>query len=157
MKYLLVITFLAVSLTVGCDAPGGTSSDPVVNVKDDDEAMTAAVAKATNNLPLFIKKWKQAPTAGDYSVKIGVKTIDDSLEHIWFEPIEFTDTEFTGICGNDPAKVPDLKLGDKRTFSRNDISDWMILNGQTCYGGYTIRVLSELQPDKAPPFEFKDL
>ena len=64
--------------------------------------------------------------------------------------------EITGECANDPEKIPGLKLGDVRTVTRNDVSDWMIVVGNKCFGGYTIRVLAERDPDAAPPLEFVD-
>ena len=157
MKYFTALLLFSLAVSIGCDGADSTVADPVVYVEDDNDAMEAAKIKAKGTLSKFIMKWEQDPVPGGCSVKIGVKTIDDDLEHIWFEPLNFTEAEFTGICANDPAKVANLKLGDKRTFPRNAISDWMILDGDTCYGGYTIRVLSEMEPENAPPFVFKDL
>ena len=138
----------------GCDSE--SSSDPVVNVEATDEAMNGAVEKAQQTFPQFLKHWKTMPS-DSVGVKVGLSTSDDEVEHIWFEPITITDTEVSGICANDPNKIPNLKLGDKRTFGRSEVSDWMILVGDKCYGGYTIRVLSQMEPENAPPFAFLDL
>ena len=117
--------------------------------------MNKAIETAKSTFNQFLKNWETMP-GSSVSVKFGVPTSDDSIEHIWFQPTEITETSITGICGNDPANVPDLKLGDQRTFKRSEMSDWMILVGNKCYGGYTIRVLSKMEPENAPPFEFVD-
>ena len=118
--------------------------------------MNAAIETARQTFPQFLKSWKSMPSDG-VSVKVGLPTSDDDIEHIWFEPITITDTDVIGICGNDPNKIPNLKLGDRRKFSRSEVSDWMILVGDKCYGGYTVRVLSQMEPENAPPFTFLDL
>ncbi len=154
MKDLSIICCLVACITTaGCNT--STQSDPVVKVEHDNEKMNAAMEKARDTFPLFLRNWKTMPNDGA-SVKIAVPTPDDSLEHIWFEPITITNDEVTGTCANDPANVPGLKYGDKRTFKRSDISDWMIMVGRKCYGGYTIRVLCEIEPEGAPPLEFAD-
>lgn len=61
-----------------------------------------------------------------------------------------------GKCANDPVDVPGLGMGDIRKVTRADVSDWMIVVGNQCYGGYTIRVLAKRDPDAVPPLEFVD-
>jgi len=136
---------------VSCSS--STVSDPVINVEDSDQAMNAAISTARQTFPQFLANWQTKPNDGA-SIKFGVPASDGSLEHIWFEPTNITETEITGVCGNDPAQVPGLKLGDTRTFKRSELSDWMILDGTKCYGGYTIQVLVKMEPENAPPLEF---
>ena len=59
-------------------------------------------------------------------------------------------------CANDPENIAGLRFGDVRTVDRSQVSDWMIMENGECYGGYTIRVLSELDPANAPPLKFVD-
>ncbi|CAD75675.1 YegJ family protein [Rhodopirellula baltica] len=141
----------------GCsESPIADSSvPPVVSIEDDDSEMNAAIAKAQETLSFFENNWKTMDSDG-YSLKFAMPTSGGELEHIWFSPIKFEGDEITGECANDPEDIPNLKLGDVRTVTRNDVSDWMIIVGKKCYGGYTIRVLSEREPDVAPPLEFVD-
>ncbi len=147
---LIALCSLAFS---GCDA--GRRGDPVVKFSQDNEAMQAAIETAQRTFPQFLARWQTLPSDA-VSVKVGLPTTDGEVEHIWFEPIAITETEVTGVCGNQPNKIADLKLGDKRTFRRSEVSDWMILVGSTCYGGYTVRVMSKLDPANAPPFTFAE-
>ena len=117
--------------------------------------MEAAIKTAQKTFGQFLEKWDTMPNDG-VSVKFGIPSSDDSLEHIWFQPTEITDSEITGVCGNEPARVPGLKLGDTRTFKRSELTDWMILDGTDCYGGYTIRVLARMEPENAPALNFVD-
>ncbi|WDQ18409.1 DUF2314 domain-containing protein [Rhodopirellula sp. P2] len=159
MIHKLLVGFVASTLIAFCgcsESPTPNSSvSSVVNVEDDDSEMNAAIAKAQETLSFFENNWKTMGSDA-YSLKFALPTSDGELEHIWFTPIKIEGDEITGECANDPENIPNLKLGDARTVTRSDITDWMIIVGQKCYGGYTIRVLSEREPDVAPPLEFVD-
>lgn len=118
--------------------------------------MFAAINTAKETLGFFEKNWKTMENDG-YSLKFALPTPDGELEHIWFSPTRIQGDRITGECANDPVSIPGLKIGDTRTVTREDISDWMILVGNKCFGGYTIRVLAKRDPDAAPPLEFADL
>lgn len=145
--------FLASCYLVGCNS--SQTGDPVVGVEDTDASMNAAMETAKQTFPLFVDRW-QSMASDSVGVKISLPTTDGAKEHIWFEPTEISGTQITGVCANAPNKIADLKLGDERTFNQSEITDWMILVGNRCYGGYTIRVLSEMEPENAPPFTFHD-
>lgn len=69
------------SIRLGCQ-----SGDPVVSVDESNEEMNKAMETARSPFPQFVKKWK-APSNMATSVKFGLPTRDDRVEHIWFEPI----------------------------------------------------------------------
>ena len=158
-KYLLCPSVLLVTIVFyGCtDSAIPNSSGPgVVNVEEDDIEMNAATAKAKETLSLFEENWQTMNSDG-YSLKFSLPTSNGELEHIWFSPTQIEGDKFTGECANNPVNIPGLSIGDTRTVSRNQVSDWMIVVGRKCFGGYTIRVLAERDPKNAPPFEFADL
>lgn len=148
---------LSLAMIVGCNnsPDGGTTARGVVNVEDDDSEMIAAIDTAKNTFEFFEKNWKTMESDG-YSLKFALPTTDGELEHIWFSPTKIQGDRITGECANDPANIPGLKIGDIRTVSRDDVSDWMIVVGNKCFGGYTIRVLAKRDPSAAPPLEFMD-
>lgn len=117
--------------------------------------MMAAIETAQKTFPFFEQNWKTIDCDG-YSVKFAMPTPNGAEEHIWFSPTEIQADQITGVCANDPVMVPGLEVGDTRTVARESISDWMIVIGNRCIGGYTIRVLSERNPDEAPPLQFED-
>lgn len=150
--------FLVSCLVSGCDhTPEGGGQAAVVHVEEDDAEMSAAIATAQETFGFFEANWKTMPNDG-YSLKFALPTghDDGALEHIWFSPTEINGDQITGECANDPENIPGLKLGETRTVARSDISDWMIVVGNQCYGGYTIRVLATRDPALAPPLEFVD-
>lgn len=144
---------------VGCGAGSGPADAepvaPVVEVAEDDREMAAAIATAQQSLGFFEKIWETMETDG-YSLKFAMPTAAGGVEHIWFTPTKIDGDRFTGECANHPVDIPGLQVGDERTVPRDQVSDWMILIGGKCYGGYTIRVLAARNPDQAPPLEFVD-
>jgi uncharacterized protein YegJ (DUF2314 family) len=139
------------SLFWGCDTASSRREvqQGVVNVAD------AAREKAKETFAQFEQNWKRTDIEG-FSIKLAMKTDSGDLEHIWFTPSQIDDKQVTATCANDPISISGLKFGDVRTVDRSAVSDWMILENGKCYGGYTIRVLSERDPSNAPPLKFAD-
>ena len=149
-SWILIPVMMFTAISLGCQ-----SGDPVVSVDESNEEMNKAMETARSTFPQFIKNW-EAPSNMATSIKFGLPTRDDRVEHIWFEPIEINGDSIKASCGNDPVNIDGLKLGDVRTFKASELSDWMILSGNKCYGGYTVRVMAKMDPKNAPPFEFAD-
>lgn len=155
MKLRFSVLFVAIICLglIGCETQ--ELGDPIVGFESDDSEMVRAVSTARNTLEKFESKWKSMKY-DDVGIKIAVPTVDDGVEHIWFTPVEISATEVTGICANSPVNVQGLQAGDTRTYPKSDVSDWVILVGEKCYGGYTMRVMSKRQPKMAPPYEYVD-
>ena len=148
---------MTLPLILGCSNSAGESDSApgVINVEVNDADMNAAMETALGTFSFFEENWQTMENDG-YSLKFALPTTDGEVEHIWFSPTSIQGDKITGECANDPVKVAGLKLGGIRTVARDDISDWMIIVGNQCYGGYTIRVLAKRDPDAAPPLEFMD-
>ena len=146
---------LAVCLLLGHN--GHADENPsVIYVDKEDKEMNAAIAKAQETKELFFKNFNLIPGAS-YSVKFPLATNDGDHEHIWFTPLEIKADTIVAQCDNEPRDIPDLKLDDIRELPKAKLSDWMIFSRGVCYGGYTIRVLAERDPDNAPPLRFAEL
>ncbi|MEP3479484.1 MAG: DUF2314 domain-containing protein [Fuerstiella sp.] len=139
---------LLLLIAAGCGSP----NPAVISVDENDTAMNEAIAEAKQTFGFFIEHW-QTMESDSAAFKVHVK-VDDGAEHIWFTPVSVNQDQLVGICANEPIDIAGLKMGDQRTFSCDDLSDWMILDGDQCHGGYTIEVMSQLSPQDAPPFEF---
>ncbi len=153
----LVTTLVAFAVSMGCSESPNSSSGGigVIDVAGDDADMNAAIAKAQETFDFFEANWETMDSDG-YSVKFALPTADGQFEHIWFSPTKIAGNQVTGECANDPRGIPELKLGDVKTVDRSAVTDWMIVQGNKCYGGYTIRVLSKQSPEAVPNFTFVD-
>ncbi|MCC9644460.1 DUF2314 domain-containing protein [Rhodopirellula sp. JC740] len=154
----IFVFVVLLNLALGCNQPveQTTESSNFIKVEGDDPEMDSAIETAQETFDYFRKHW-QDPSFDGYSVKFALPTPDDDLEHIWFEPTAIDGDQITASCANDPVNLPDLQYGDSRTVGLDSLSDWMLVKGNQCYGGYTIRVLTKRSPEAAPPLEFMDV
>lgn len=105
--------------------------------------MNEAMQRGNETLPWFIEQWDADPSR-EPSIKVGFETRDGGREYIWFVPMGYADGTFQARCANDPRYVDGLSLGDMRQVDTADIVDWMIRDGSTWYGAYTVRVFEDL-------------
>lgn len=60
-------------------------------------------------------------------IKIGLPIDNENnFEHIWFELIELNEDQFKAKLLQEPYDVKDIHEGDERTFTVNDITNWLI-------------------------------
>ena len=115
---------------------------PVVQTLPDDPEMAAAVRKAKATLDDFIGELKK-PGKRQFYIKTSYPTKSGNLEFIWIESVSSASGKFRGIIGNEPLDIANLKLGDSVDVKREDVSDWMIMDGDKMLGGYTAKLLLE--------------
>ncbi len=144
------------TLLTACGNESADVNPAVIDVESTDQRLNTAIDKARRTVGFFIENYRSLKNAG-YSMKFAVDTADGGIEHIWFNPIEIDGDQIKAECANEPRNIPGLKPGDVRTLSKSQMSDWMIVVGNRCYGGYTIQVLAAKDPAAAPPYEFVDI
>lgn len=131
-----------------------TDEHSVINVESDDEEMNQAIEKAKATFYQFLENWQGEEV--EYSLKFAMATSTDGVEHIWFNPLQIQDGTIVAVCANEPVNIPDLNYGDERVLGLSELSDWMIVKDGKCYGAYTLRVLTKLDPTLSERFEFAD-
>jgi len=107
--------------------------------KFDEKQMDAAIAKAKSSVQDFIDEL-QAKNADSYSVKAPI-TDKHGTEHFWVTDVTYKDGAFSGLIGNDPGIVKNVKFGQPWTIKKEDISDWMYIKNEMIHGGFTIEPL----------------
>lgn len=140
---LLALAFVSAPVSYAVD-------DPVIDVPNDDAEMNAAMAKARKTLPEF---WRQFDKPGEgingFCLKVRISSGKNS-EHFWLRDIRREGKKYSGIIDNDPAIVKTVKIGDRYTFTDEQISDWSFMRNGKIVGNQTARVLvKRLPPDQA--------
>lgn len=152
MKYVIICIVVPLLLT-GCSKEQADDEPSVVDVESTDTLMNAAIERARRTVDIFIENYRTMENDG-YSMKFGLITADGGVEHIWFNPIEINGDEIKAECANEPRNITGLKVGDVRTFKKSQVTDWMIVVGNKCYGGFTIQVIAAKDPSNMPLYEF---
>ncbi len=60
-------------------------------------------------------------------IKIGLKCDNgEGMEHIWFELLEINNDLLKVKLIQEPYNISNIKIGDEKTYSKEDITDWLI-------------------------------
>ncbi len=145
MRTVTISLTLVVLLFAGC---GGRSDDPVISVDAKDEKMNAAIAHAQSTVEGFVERLQNPkPTDEGFSVKKKIEDGDD-VEHFWLSDISYSNGTFTGLIGNDPQSVRNVKFGQRIQVNSTEITDWMYLDKGKLVGNFTLRVLLDHMPEE---------
>ncbi len=120
------------------------SESRVIPVAKSNQAMADAIDRARETLPVFFKAL--AEPYGDkenFALKVAIKD-GTQVEHKWLVDLKHEGGQWSGVFHNLPFAVSTVKKGQRFMISHNNISDWMYLQDQKIYGGYTVRVLAEM-------------
>ena len=131
------------------------AADPTITFAPDDPEMSAAIkaARATLDNVLERKATGGIP-AEALSLKIAIPKEGGGTERIYVNGIvQIDETTFEGLIANDPKALPDMKMGDRYRFTRDQIADWLFVANGQMHGSYTLRVmLPKLPKDQADRF-----
>lgn len=120
---------------------------PVIQVSDDDPRLTKAVQEARDTFHEFAAAFENRKDGDDiYAVKAPV-TSGDNTEFIWVNVTAIENGIIYGTLGNDPVDLGDLRDGDAVRVEVSDLNDWMYHEEDNLRGGYTVKVLTEIQAE----------
>lgn len=156
MRKLFPVILALVLLLAACNPVPAGEQGNVVKVAGDDAAMNAAIQRAQETLPQFIDAL-QYPDVPDlyYSIKVEYPYGNDGgSEHLWVGNLAYNGGRFTGLLENEPVYVENLQMGDSVVVDPKDVTDWMIVDGEQIYGGFTIYVLrAKMTDDERKKFD----
>lgn len=120
--------------------------DGIAYVKKDDAEMAAAMRRAREMLPEFLKLARAPrPTMRAFSVKVAVVEGDET-EFFWVAPFEQRKNEFSGRINNTPQLVKKVRFGQTITFREDEIVDWLYQDSGKMIGNFTACVLLSREP-----------
>jgi uncharacterized protein YegJ (DUF2314 family) len=118
--------------------------DEIVHMEDEAPAMRKAFEVARSGLDEFLKLAKNPPDHySSFALKVAVSQAGNT-EYFWVT--DFTakgGTQFTGEINNEPRLVKTVKLGQRYSFSRTQIVDWIYMDEaeQKMVGNFTMCAL----------------
>jgi uncharacterized protein YegJ (DUF2314 family) len=146
MKHHLLFALVIVCLG-GCNK----KPDTLITSGYDEKEMDAAIARARGEVDRFIAELER-PTGENHAVKAPIQDAGQT-EHFWLTEVRYQNGQFEGTINNEPGIVKNVKLGQKWTIKKADISDWMFMRGGKMHGNYTMRpLLKAMPPDDAAKF-----
>jgi len=126
---------------------------PTLSFSVEDEEMNAAMAAARASFGGLAERMdKLRARNAVVSIKIPL-TSGENTEHIWLGDPEIRDGEVHGALGNVPLHGTH-EIGDLVSAPVAVISDWMVVDGDRLYGGYTIIVgRARMLPEERAAFD----
>ena len=112
----------------------------------DEQEMDAAIARARKEVDSFIAELSKR-NGTDFAVKVPIKDKEE-VEHFWLTDIIYRDEKFHGVIGNEPGVVTNVKMGQKWSVKKSEISDWMFMRDGKMHGNYTVRPLLKTMPEE---------
>ena len=145
---ILVLALLALA---ACGPNGGSKTIyregqvPVTSVNSDDPEMEAAIQKAQDSLDQFIAEMAK-PGKRQFGIKAAIET-PEGTEHIWVANVSYADGMFKGVFANEPLRIPGKHELDPVEVKWEDVSDWLIMDGDRMTGGFTQKVLEKREAE----------
>lgn len=149
MRYLgLIVALLALSVesTRTETLLERAKRDGIAYVEKNDAEMAAAMRRARETLPEFLKLARAPrPMTRGFAVKVAISEADDT-EFFWIAPFVQRKNEFSGQVNNTPQLVKKVRLGQTITFKEDEIVDWLYQDGGRMHGNFTACVLLKREP-----------
>jgi uncharacterized protein YegJ (DUF2314 family) len=122
-------------------AIGDTPGVPVVPVGDNAVAMEVAEREARERFPEFVRLFEERSDRQTFAAK-GRFEQNGENEFMWLKVTAIEGELIYGILDNDPVHCTRLRAGDRTTIKLDDLNDWVVTEGDTMRGGFTIKVLA---------------
>jgi uncharacterized protein YegJ (DUF2314 family) len=136
--------------------------DQITSVSKEDPEMLKAFGKAKATLDEFLKLHAAPPpgTSG-YAVKVGIddgkgKGNGNGKEFFWLNSVSRQGEKFEATINNKPRIVKNVRLGQRYSFARDEIVDWMYTDEKAgrMKGNFTAcAILTHEPPAEAAKFK----
>jgi len=140
-----ITTFVVVFLILMC-CSCSKKPETLVEGGYDEQEMDAAIARARKEVDSFIAELSKR-NGSDFAVKVPIEDKEE-VEHFWLTDIVYRDEKFHGVIGNEPGVVTNVKMGQKWSVKKSEISDWMFIRDGKMHGNYTVRPLLKTMPEE---------
>ena len=122
----------------------GIEKDEIVHMEDEAPAMRKAFEVARASLDDFLKLAKSPPDHfSSFALKVAVSQAGNT-EYFWVTDFKQKGAaQFTGEINNEPRLVKTVKLGQRYSFTRTQIVDWIYMDEaeQKMMGNFTMCAL----------------
>jgi uncharacterized protein YegJ (DUF2314 family) len=151
MKRLAVVLGI---FFVSCSVQGGTiveraESGQVTLIPEDDPHMARAMRHARSTLDEFFEIYSNKNgNQTSFAVKVGI-TDRDQIEYFWISDFyEEGKNKYKGVINDEPRLIRNVRHGQYYGFDRNEIVDWVYMEGEKMKGNFTACALLRQEPEE---------
>lgn len=149
MRFILAVISM-IGLSGQCDASPleRARRDDIVFMADDHPYMVAAMQKAKSSLSEFLALARNPQSSmSHFAVKVGIKD-GSKVEYFWIIPFREANDRFSGPIDNTPRHVTNVTADQVIEFGKNEIVDWMYIDGSKMKGNFTACALLKREPKR---------
>ena len=122
--------------------------DKIARVPIGDADMEAAFRKARATLDDFLTLVRTPrPSIVNYAVKIGIPD-RDQREYFWISRFTQEEGRLIGKIDNTPRLVRNVREGERITFKKSDVVDWLYRENGKMLGNFTACALIKHDPPR---------
>lgn len=145
MRRILTLLFSCISGdALSQSVAQSIEKDEIVHMEDEAPAMRKAFEVARASLDDFLKLAKKPPAHfSSFALKVAVSQ-GENTEYFWVTDFEAKGgARFAGDINNEPRLVKTVKLGQRYSFTRAQIVDWIYMDEaqQKMMGNFTMCAL----------------
>jgi uncharacterized protein YegJ (DUF2314 family) len=141
MRRIAIGVLVAAMLAPACRKK--TEGGNVVQLGADDPGLVAAAAEAQRRWPEFVAACNEPRPGRKCAVKYSAPIKGGGDEQIWIMITGLGSGTIAGTLANAPVEDIGLKLGDAVTIQAGDVKDWLITEGQSMTGGFSVATLRD--------------
>ena len=139
------------------DVEDTNKEDLITFVEQDEESLMEAFERAQTTFPYFWRElsWEYRriiPALSIASVKAAfsqdVEGGEPIVEHMWINDIYFDGEAILGTLINEPNELTNIEVGDQVSIRVSDVEDWLLSDGETVCGGFSIQAIRKLMGAK---------
>ncbi|MDZ4356303.1 MAG: DUF2314 domain-containing protein [Variovorax sp.] len=130
--------------------------DEIAHMASEEPAMRNAFAKARATLGEFLVKASNPPDGtASYALKVAISD-GKNTEYFWVSNFSSGADRFTAVLSNEPRLVKTHKFGERISFRREQIADWVYIDRRSrrMVGNFTAcALLTKESPAHAEEFK----
>ena len=150
-RLLLITIALATSAAASAQSLSARAAkDELAYMDSEEPAMRKAFARAAETLPEFLAlAAKPKKGTSNHALKVAISD-GKNTEYFWVVAFSNKGDDFTGTLTNVPRLIKKYKQGDRITFQRAQIADWLYIDDATgkMVGNFTACALLTKEPPK---------
>ena len=119
---------------------------PVLEVKDDDPRMAAAVEEARRRWPEYVAAFESSRPGQRFAAKAPISD-GTHTEFMWIAVTAIEGDRIFGTLENEPVEVRGVRFGSKLSIPLGDLNDWVISDERGMdgiIGGFTIKLFKDM-------------
>lgn len=148
MRITHFASLISIVVLLSCGRSSKNTNDPISFAPTNDPELAKATEEALSKLDYFVESFQKHKRDTTYQYSLKSDFVENGEhEHMWISVTAIDSGQFLGTLANEPGIVKNIQYGDFVKLSKNQIEDWVIMNGDNMEGGYSVAVFQKREQE----------